>query len=56
MEGITHEMSSLTRNAGIGKRQEIGKLIGFYEQNSILIDGQTEGGFTEDKYQLFRIL
>ncbi len=42
MEGISHEVSSL---AGTHK---LGKLIAFYDDNGISIDGQVEGWFTDD--------
>lgn len=42
MEGISHEVSSL---AGTLK---LGKLIAFYDDNGISIDGEVEGWFTDD--------
>lgn len=42
MEGVTHEAAAL---AAIWK---LGKLIVFYDDNSITIDGKTEGWFNED--------
>src|SRR5690554_3081327 len=42
MEGISHEACSL---AGTLK---LGKLIGFYDDNGISIDGKVEGWFTDD--------
>jgi len=42
MEGISHEVSSL---AGT---QKLGKLIAFYDDNGISIDGEVEGWFTDD--------
>ena len=42
MEGISHEVSSL---AGTHK---LGKLIAFYDDNGISIDGEVEGWFTDD--------
>ncbi|RCW94964.1 transketolase [Marinomonas foliarum] len=48
MEGISHEVCSL---AGT---QELGKLIVFYDDNGISIDGETEGWFTDDTPTRFR--
>ncbi|MFO1413205.1 MAG: transketolase [Burkholderiales bacterium] len=42
MEGISHEACSL---AGTWK---LGKLIGFYDDNGISIDGHVQGWFTDD--------
>ncbi|HEX5515178.1 MAG TPA: transketolase [Gammaproteobacteria bacterium] len=42
MEGISHEVCSL---AGTLK---LGKLIGFYDDNGISIDGKVQGWFTDD--------
>ncbi|MEM8662059.1 MAG: transketolase, partial [Pseudomonadota bacterium] len=42
MEGISHEASSLAGTLGLGK------LIGFYDDNAISIDGNVEGWFTDD--------
>ena len=42
MEGISHEVCSL---AGTWK---LGKLVVFYDDNGISIDGQTSGWFTDD--------
>lgn len=47
MEGISHEACSL---AGTLK---LGKLIVFYDNNGISIDGEVEGWFTEDIAQRF---
>lgn len=47
MEGISHEACSL---AGTLK---LGKLIAFYDDNGISIDGHTEGWFTDDTAQRF---
>ena len=48
MEGISHEASSL---AGTLK---LGKLIAFYDDNGISIDGEVEGWFTEDTSARFK--
>jgi transketolase len=42
MEGISHEVCSLAGTQGLGK------LIAFYDDNGISIDGHVEGWFTED--------
>ncbi|MEM9207862.1 MAG: transketolase [Pseudomonadota bacterium] len=47
MEGISHEACSL---AGTWK---LGKLICFYDDNGISIDGEVEGWFTDDTVQRF---
>lgn len=47
MEGISHEVSSL---AGTLK---LGKLIAFYDDNGISIDGEVEGWFTDDTPKRF---
>ena len=47
MEGISHEACSL---AGTLK---LGKLIGFYDDNGISIDGEVEGWFTDDTPKRF---
>ncbi|MBB3139931.1 transketolase [Halomonas organivorans] len=47
MEGISHEVSSL---AGT---QQLGKLIAFYDDNGISIDGEVEGWFTDDTAKRF---
>ncbi|MEQ5803434.1 transketolase [Halomonas sp. H10-9-1] len=47
MEGISHEVSSL---AGT---QKLGKLIAFYDDNGISIDGEVEGWFTDDTAKRF---
>ncbi len=47
MEGISHEACSL---AGTWR---LGKLIGFYDDNGISIDGDVEGWFTDDTPKRF---
>ncbi|KGE77626.1 transketolase [Halomonas salina] len=47
MEGVSHEVSSL---AGT---QRLGKLIAFYDDNGISIDGEVEGWFTDDTAKRF---
>lgn len=47
MEGISHEVCSL---AGTLK---LGKLIAFYDDNGISIDGEVEGWFTDDTAMRF---
>ncbi|NQY04153.1 MAG: transketolase [Halieaceae bacterium] len=42
MEGISHEACSLAGTLGLGK------LIAFYDNNGISIDGEVEGWFTDD--------
>ncbi|MDB6088917.1 MAG: transketolase [Gammaproteobacteria bacterium] len=42
MEGISHEVCSLAGTLGLGK------LIAFYDDNGISIDGKVEGWFTDD--------
>ncbi|MBT8151449.1 MAG: transketolase [Gammaproteobacteria bacterium] len=48
MEGISHEVCSL---AGT---QQLGKLIAFYDDNGISIDGEVDGWFTDDTAARFR--
>ena len=47
MEGISHEACSLAGTLGIGK------LIAFYDDNGISIDGEVEGWFTDDTPKRF---
>lgn len=47
MEGISHEACSLAGTLGLGK------LIAFYDDNGISIDGRVEGWFTDDTAQRF---
>ena len=48
MEGISHEACSLAGTLGLGK------LIAFYDDNGISIDGHVEGWFTDDTPERFR--
>ena len=48
MEGISHEACSLAGTLGLGK------LIVFYDDNGISIDGEVEGWFTDDTPMRFR--
>ena len=48
MEGISHEVCSLAGTLGLGK------LIVFYDDNGISIDGHVEGWFTDDTPARFR--
>ena len=48
MEGISHEACSLAGTL------RLGKLIGVYDDNSVSIDGPTEGWFTDDTPARFR--
>ncbi|HEX8756038.1 MAG TPA: transketolase [Steroidobacteraceae bacterium] len=47
MEGISHEACSLAGTLGLGK------LIAFYDDNGISIDGKVEGWFTDDTPKRF---
>jgi len=47
MEGISHEACSLAGTLGLGK------LIAFYDDNGISIDGEVEGWFTDDTAKRF---
>ncbi|MCC5880217.1 MAG: transketolase [Idiomarina sp.] len=47
MEGISHEVCSLAGTLGLGK------LIAFYDDNGISIDGNVEGWFTDDTVKRF---
>ena len=47
MEGISHEACSLAGTLGLGK------LIAFYDDNGISIDGHVEGWFTDDTARRF---
>ncbi|MDN3525233.1 transketolase [Halomonas sabkhae] len=47
MEGISHEVASL---AGT---QQLGKLVTFYDDNGISIDGEVKGWFTDDTAKRF---
>lgn len=47
MEGISHESCSLAGTLGLGK------LIAFYDDNGISIDGHVEGWFTDDTPKRF---
>jgi len=48
MEGISHEACSLAGTLGLGK------LIGFWDDNGISIDGEVKGWFTDDTAARFR--
>ena len=48
MEGISHEVSSLAGTLGLGK------LIAFWDDNGISIDGKVEGWFTDDTPARFK--
>lgn len=47
MEGISHEVCSLAGTYGLGK------LIVFYDDNGISIDGEIDGWFTDDSVKRF---
>ena len=47
MEGISHEVCSLAGTLGLGK------LVIFYDDNGISIDGEVEGWFTDDTPKRF---
>ncbi|MDQ2069559.1 transketolase [Natronospira bacteriovora] len=47
MEGISHEACSLAGTLGLGK------LIAFYDDNGISIDGEVDGWFTDDTPRRF---
>ncbi|URL01912.1 transketolase [Avibacterium sp. 20-126] len=47
MEGISHEACSLAGTLGLGK------LIAFYDDNNISIDGEVDGWFTDNTKQRF---
>ena len=47
MEGISHEVCSLAGTLGLGK------LIAFYDDNGISIDGDVKGWFTDNTVQRF---
>ena len=47
MEGISHEAASLAGTLGLGK------LIAFYDDNNISIDGHVDGWFNDDTAQRF---
>ncbi len=48
MEGISHEVCSLAGTLGLGK------LIVFYDDNGVSIDGEVKGWFTDDTPMRFR--
>ncbi|MGB0732468.1 MAG: transketolase [Pontibacterium sp.] len=47
MEGISHEVCSLAGTLGLGK------LIAFWDDNGISIDGEVEGWYTDDNVKRF---
>jgi transketolase len=48
MEGVSHEACSLAGTLGLGK------LIAFWDDNSISIDGDTKGWFTDNTVERFK--
>ncbi|NRA56010.1 MAG: transketolase [Gammaproteobacteria bacterium] len=48
MEGLSHEVSSLAGTLGLGK------LIAFWDDNGISIDGEVQGWFTDDTPARFK--
>ena len=48
MEGVSHEACSLAGTLGLGK------LVAFWDDNSISIDGNVEGWFTDDTPKRFK--
>ena len=48
MEGVSHEACSLAGTWGLGK------LIAYYDDNGISIDGEVEGWFSDDTEQRFK--
>ena len=48
MEGVSHESCSLAGTLGLGK------LIAFWDDNHISIDGETSGWFTENVPERFK--
>lgn len=48
MEGISHEVCSLAGTLGLGK------LIAFWDDNGISIDGEVEGWFTDNTVERFK--
>ncbi len=48
MEGISHEVCSLAGTLGLGK------LVAFYDDNGISIDGEVEGWFSDDTPKRFQ--